>query len=379
MQAPMLLTIDELTAANLLVKVNESLGEPTLFTYVNVIIPVPIKGKLSNFSIQRDDGAIEDAELQETDSYEIDSGIFIGMQRNSHVVKILWCKWAYFFYNAESFVVEHLRLIIHRDLVNFLFTYVDRSIAWDPDINPLAKYLSALVSHSYESQLCFDISNQMGLKISEIYDGFDNSFAKTYARGSLWRQAFYLVFMLIIAHIAKYEDAVHENGAFENMRSWIEGIFPREGVFTPWIRGNIDKHIGLHDFFDDLDNPIGRFNLKYQFVYHVAQAAQDLLVFSGAPRVNVETVLDNYLRFLNGEPRSHFTPINLRLSAPRDPLGELTISPMSSIGILSPIESSRKKLLAEFEDVRFVMTSDEMMPIDKLITLLEKSDDENDD
>ena len=349
MSIPLLLTTDAMAVATMLVHALKA-SEQQSGEYANFTLSSLILGKLTSFAMQNDDGAIEDGELKESGRYDLCNGLFLGIQRNSAVTKVLWCKWASFEYDAQYFSIAKLRLVLHKQMLQFLFEYIDRAVLWPIGIDTLLKFYAALTSYSYETHLAFFLT-ETDVQVSKVYEGLGNKFAKAMCNGPLFRQAFYILNMIILTHTCIYADVVFGVGALNSMRSWVETCFPREGVNTLWLRTYVDSHMGVHDFLDDLDDFENHFKLDFDFVYHLAQPAQDLLEFSGAPAVNLDVVLDSFYRYSNGQPGEFFTPLTKKSKVDESLIETLyESSDTSSSRPSSPIESSRRCLLLEFDE-----------------------------
>ena len=377
MATPIILVVNPLMAAMIMTELEKQTARTTAGDYVQVNLPSAV-GKVVNCAMQQEDGTIEVSQIQESGKYIIENehGLFLAVQHNSCFVKIFWVKWAYFVYDAEYFSLTQFRIIAHRNMAEFFVEYIDRSVLWPIGIEPMLKHLAAITSHSYESQLAFFLPK--GVKVNEVHRGIKHAFAKSLCNGSLTRQAFYVYMMIVLGHTCMFTDVVFENGAFQRFRTWLEHVFPREGENTVWIRQSVDSQMGVHDLLDAADDPDPkqRFVLPYDTVHCTAYAAQDLLTQSGAPCVNLIIVLDSYFRYINGQSLEYFTPIDLKKKAPdlEDLEGQMTLSPLYPIAY-SPRPTARKRLLAEFNEARFDVTSDEeesqRSRFDALVAILE--------
>jgi hypothetical protein len=339
------LTTDELNAACILQTIyncmNQS-GDFIIFTMTDVL------GKVTTCEVLNEDGSIDHAQVQPSGNYVIEYGLYIAVQRHSYNTIILWCKWAYFDYDMGAFTVSNLKLIVHRQFALYLFSYIDRAVLWAANIDPLVKFLSALTMHSLETMLCYS-STSLGLPASRLFGGLEHKFAKAFSRGSLWRQAFYVACMTIIAHTCAYEDAVYKRKSLDKMRTWMQLVFPRN---ESSIWSDIDFPTGVHELYSLLDLDVFDFRFDYDFVHHTAEAAQGLLNYSGAPCVDIDVILDSYFRYKNGQALDEFTPIEVNASSDE---------------ASSPVQSSRKDLLPEFNRVH--------TKIDELVVLLEADSD----
>ena len=154
--------------------------------YVQVTMP-PLTGKLMNCAMQMEDGTIEKSQMQESGTYRIEHehGLFVAVQHNSYFVKILWVKWAYFFYDAAYYSLSEFRVIVLHDMATFLIDYVNRAVLWPIGIDPMLKNLAAITGYSYESHLAFFLPK--GLKVSAVHKGLKHQMAKSFANGSSQR------------------------------------------------------------------------------------------------------------------------------------------------------------------------------------------------
>ncbi len=372
MSSPFILVVDPLVAASIMTELEKQTARTTTADYVQVNLS-SVVGKVMSCAEQLEDGTINASQILESGKYRIESehGLFLAVQHNSCFVKIFWVKWAYFVYDAEYFSLSEFRIIALHNMAKFLIEYVDRSVLWPIGIDPMLKHLAAITSHSYESQLAFFLPK--GVKLNEVHSGIKHAFAKSLCGGSLSRQALYVYMMIVLGHTCMFTDVVYENGAFQRFRTWLEMIFPREGENTVWIRQSVDFQMGVHDLLDAADDPDPkqRFVLPYDTVHCAANAAQDLLIQSGAPCVNLIIVLDSYFRYVNGQPLEYFTPLDLKKKAPEleDLEGQMTLSPPYAIAY-SPRPTARKRLLAEFNEARFDVTPEEESQRSRFDTLV---------